>query len=458
MTRLLMVWHALATLAIVALLAWWIPRYFTSDASADYPNRPIQVVVPFGAGGGSDTFVRVLQKGIVEDDLLEQPLVILNQGGGAGTIGSRDVKDAEPDGYKILCLHNAIITAELSGSVDYGPNDFESIAMTGELALVIIVREDAPYEDLPALLQAGKDRPKEVRFGANQGAPAYYATLQLENTLPGADFSIVSADGGADRYAKILGGHLDAGIFSLSEYLDFRSPKGTPPDRNIRAIAIMSPNRNASVPEIPTAMEQGVPVLLSNAHYWWAPKETPKPVLSHLATALEKAMQNETVKQELARLRVDDEFKSGEAMEEAVAATTERFKSVVVEKQNNVPNFIAYVAVIVAALLLWVIAESLAGKPDALPKRKAEFVIDSEPFERRPGTAVACFAGLAVYVFVLGRGWLPFAVASAAMVLIVGGLMTKGERSRWPILLQLALLTGFGTEYLFTQVFETALP
>ena len=171
------------------------------------------------------------------------------------------MKDAEPDGYKILCLHNAIITAELSGSVDFGPKDFESIALTGELALVIMVREDAPYADLPALLQAAKDRPKQIRFGANQGAPAYYATLQLENTLPGADFSIVSADGGADRYAKIIGGHLDAGIFSLSEYLDFRSPEGTPPDRNIRAIAIMSPKRNASVPDIPTATEQDVPVL-----------------------------------------------------------------------------------------------------------------------------------------------------------------------------------------------------
>jgi tripartite-type tricarboxylate transporter receptor subunit TctC len=368
------------------------------------------------------------------------------------------VKDAEPDGYKILCLHNAIITAELSGSVDFGPKDFESIALTGELALVIMVREDAPYQDLPALLQAAKERPKEVRFGANQGAPAYYATLQLESTLPGADFSIVSADGGADRYAKIIGGHLDAGIFSLSEYLDFRSPEGTPPDRNIRAIAIMSPKRSVSVPEIPTAIEQGVPVFLSNAHYWWAPKGTPKPIVRHLATALEKAMQNKTVKQELGRLRVDQAFESGERMDASIAEMTERFKSVVVDKQSNVPNFITYVAAIVAALLLWVIVESLTRKPDDVPKPKSEFVIESEPFERRPGIATACFVGLAVYVLMLGKGWLPFAIASAAMVLVVGGFMTQGERSRWPILLQLALLTGFGTEYLFTQVFETALP
>ena len=174
-------------------------------------------------------------------------------------------------------------------------------------------------------------------------------------------------------------------------------------------------------------------------------------------------MQNETVREELARLRVDPEFKAGEAMDEAIAVTTERFKSVVVDKQSNVPNFITYVAAIVAVLLLWVICESLTSKPDALSEPKSELVIDSEPyasqpFRRRPGIAAACFIALAAYVYLLGKGWLPFTVASAAMVMVVGGFMTQGDRRRWPVLLQLALLTGFGTEYLFTQVFETALP
>tara|TARA_R110002049_G_scaffold72490_1_gene187021 strand:+ start:137555 stop:138931 length:1377 start_codon:yes stop_codon:yes gene_type:complete len=457
-SRLQIAWHTVATVAIVGLLVWWITRLLNTDSSAEYPNRPIQVVVPFGAGGGSDTFVRVLQKGIVEENLLSQPLVIINQGGGAGTIGSRDVLDSDPDGYKIMCLHNAIITAELSGSVDYGPDDFESIAMTGELSLVIMVREDAPYEDLPALLQAAKERPKQVKFGANQGAPSYYATLQLEKTLPGAAFSIVSADGGADRYAKIIGGHLDAGIFSLSEYLDLRSPEGTPPARNIRAIAIMSPKRNASVPDIPTATEQGVPVLLSNAHYWWAPKGTPKPILRRLSGALQQAMQNETVRRELVRLRVEPEFKSGEEMDQWIRETAERFESVVVEQQTNVPDFTKYVAAIVAALMLWVIVESVRHKSDPLIAEESELSFNAEPFQRRPETAAACFIALSAYVYLLGKGWLPFAVASAAMVLVVGGIMVGRQRSRWPVLLQLALLTGFGTEYLFTQVFETALP
>ena len=144
--------------------------------------------------------------------------------------------------------------------------------------MVILVRGDAPFQDITDLLEQARVTPKAVRFGANKGAPAYFTTLQLEESWPGADFSIVSAGGGADRYAKILGGHLEAGIFSLSEYLDFRGGEGTPPEQDVRAIAVLSPERHESIPGVPTAVERGVPVVLSNANYWWAPQGTPPPI------------------------------------------------------------------------------------------------------------------------------------------------------------------------------------
>jgi len=80
-------------------------------AGSAYPQRPIKVVVPFSAGGGSDTFVRILQRAIDEQQLLEEPLVIVNVPGAGGTIGSRRVKDARPDGYTLLLLHDGILTA-----------------------------------------------------------------------------------------------------------------------------------------------------------------------------------------------------------------------------------------------------------------------------------------------------------------------------------------------------------
>lgn len=452
-------WHVVVTGLIVCLVVWWCRRFAAADATIPYPNRPIEVVVPYPAGGGSDTFVRTLQKGFLEDNLLPQPLVVINIAGGGGTIGSREVKDAKPDGYRILCHHNAIITAKLSETVKYGPEAFEPIALTGALTMVVIVRDDSPFSDLQDFLKAAKERPKQLTFGANQGAPAYFTALQLEKSVPGAQLSIVSADGGADRYSKILGGHLDAGIFSLSEYLDFRSSAGTPAEENIRAIACLGRKRHPAIPDVATAIEQGIPAQLSNANYWWAPKGTPVGIQQVLASALEKAMQNETVRSELTRLRIDLDYSRGDEFRELLAETATAFEGAAAKRRSTIPDFTSWVGGTVAALFGLVLLESLfRRRSTASTDPEVGTFNTTEEFVRRPLTAAACFGVLVVYVFVLGQHWLPFAVATALMVLAIGGLMTKWQKQHWMILLQIALLTGLGTNFIFTEVFTTTLP
>lgn len=451
--------NTISWVVIFLLGAWWVDIQISADDSLPYPSRSIEVVVPYPAGGGSDTFVRTLQKGFVEDNLLSQPLAVINIAGGGGTIGSRDVKDATPDGYRILCHHNAIITAKLSETVDYGPEAFEPIALTGTNSMVVIVREDAPYATLRDLLEAAKAAPKQLTFGANQGAPAYFTTLQLEKSVPDAQFSIVSADGGADRYAKIIGGHLTAGIFSLAEFLDLRSGEGTPSDRNIRAIVVLGSERHEAIPDVPTALEQDIPVTLSNSNYWWAPKGTPKEVIAVLAGALEKAMQQDTVRDELKRLRIDLDFSQGKAFAETFEDTAVAFEAAVAKRENKIPDFAKWVGWILVVLFLAILAEAWFGRRSQEPVDTAAGIpVPREDFVRRPMTAVACLGTLAVYVYALGQHWLPFAVATILMVFIIGALMTKWQRQHWLTLLQLALLTGLGTTYIFTEVFTTTLP
>ncbi|MGI9470565.1 MAG: tripartite tricarboxylate transporter substrate-binding protein [Rubripirellula sp.] len=455
MNKPILIWHAVAGTAIFALLAWQAIRIASQESAGEYPDRPIQVVVPYDAGGGSDTFVRILQKGIAEDGLLDQPLVIINQSGGSGTIGSREVKNATPDGYKILCHHNAIITAKLAETVDYGPEAFEAIALTGEMSMVILVRDDSEYRNIKDLLLAAKRTPKSVRFGANKGAPSYFTTLQLEKAVPGAEFNIVSAGGGADRYSKILGGHLESGIFSLSEYLDFRGTEGTPPDQNIRAIALLSSERHESIPDVPTATEMGVPVVLKNANYWWAPKETPEEVLDQWATVLGDVMQNETVLGELSRLRMDPTFDRGDSFKQRLSETVDQFTAVAEQKQASLPNFTLYVGVLVGLLLIWTVVEAIRGDVKSGDSVSPELSTD---YVKRPGIAAACFIALCVYVVLLRQDWMPFAVASVAMVIVIGGIMMRAAPARWLVLIELALLTGLGAQFVFSEVFVTPLP
>lgn len=449
----MIIWHLVANLTIFVLLGWWGFQLFDSGRSDDYPNRPIHIVVPYAAGGGSDTFVRIVQKGIVEESLLEQPLVIVNQPGGIGTIGSREVKNAEPDGYKILCHHNAIITAKLAETVNYGPEAFAPIALTGEMSMVILVRADSVIQNIGDLLDQAKATPRKIRFGANKGAPAYFTTLQLEKANPGAEFSIVSAGGGADRYSKLLGGHLEAGIFSLSEYLDFRGSEGTPLDQDIRAIAVLSNERHESIPDVPTTVEMGVPVILQNANYWWAPKGTPRSIIERLGAVLQQAMKNETVRKELARLRMTPSFDQGDSFQQTLTETIRRFEGVAEQKQAELPDFPKYVGIIVLGLLLWVGVETFMGK--FVPEQS---LLEEKPYTKRPDIALACLLCLCAYVFLLGRGWLPFAITTALMVMAIGGLMFRGQPARWPVLIQLAVLTGFGAQFIFTEIFTTTLP
>ena len=450
-----LLWHAGSVTAITALIGWQVLRSRSQPTETGYPERPVHIVVPYDAGGGSDTFVRILQKGISEDQLLDQPLVIINQPGGSGTIGSREVKNADPDGYKILCHHNAIITAKLAETVDYGPEAFEPIAMTGEMSMVILVRDDSPIENIVDLLQTAKDKPSTIRFGANKGAPAYFTTLQLQKALPGAELSIVSAGGGADRYSKILGGHLEAGIFSLSEYLDFRGIEGTPADENIRAIALLSHQRHESIPDVPTAVEMNIPVVLTNANYWWAPKETPAAIVDFWADVLAKVMQNETVLAELARLRMDPSYEKNSALQERLDDTIKQFNLVAEQEQSWLPNFTVYVGLLLAIFFAWAILETTTRKSD---NKSAASPIESEPFRKRPDIAIVCFVLLTGYVLLLSTGWLPFAFATAAMVALIGGQMMRGAPARWIVLLELAILTGLGSQFLFTEVFVTPLP
>jgi len=455
----LAIWHVIATVGIVLLFIWWFRSGASIRRSDPYPNRPIQVVVPYAAGGGSDTFVRIMQKGIIANDLLPQPLVVVNQPGGIGTIGSREVKNSRPNGYKILCHHNAIITAKLAGTVPYGPEAFEPIAMTGEMSMVVLVRGDSPYSNLHDLLQDARQNPRQIRFGANQGAPAYFTALQLERAVPGAELSIVSSGGGADRYAKILGGHLEAGIFSLSEYLDFRGVEGTPPQRDIKAIAVLGHQRHESIPHVPTAAETGVPVTLSNANYWWAPQGTPAEVIEYLATVLEQTLETEVVRSELRRIRMDPTFDRGQSLNQRIEATVEQFESVTAGQQQSIPNFLNYVTVIVAILLTVVILNSIfAGQNEEL----SHSPLPNDP-PPKLGLAFATLSLLCLYIWLLQQGFVAFAWTSTAAIIVTGSLIlfasqAQRRRQQWLVLCELALLTGFGSQFVFTEILRTPLP
>ena len=297
---------------------------------ADFPDKPITVIVPFAAGGGSDTFVRIFQKAIREEKLSSQPIVVKNVAGAGGTIGSRAAHDAKPDGYTILCLHDGMYTAQHYGNADWGPANFEPIAAIGRSGVVIAVKDNSPFQSLAELMDEAVQRPYELVFGTNIGAPNHYSAMFLQQGKPGAKFRFTQTGGGAKRLAQLKGGHVDLTGFSVGEYEQFKAA-------GIRALAVLSEKREPSFPDLPTAKEQGVDAVHGLMQFWWAPKGTPPEQVAYFEDLLRQAMETETVQKRLASLHVDPIFQIGEPLRETIAERSANLKGIVVEKPPPLP-------------------------------------------------------------------------------------------------------------------------
>lgn len=463
----------IVTLLIILLAA--ARFHLSAETNSDaWPNRPIQVVVPYTAGGGTDSFVRLLSNAIAEEDLLPQPLVVMNQPGGSGTIGSRFVKDARPDGYRILCHHESIITAQLSGTVAFGPDDFVPIAHTGDMVLLVVVREDAAYQSIRDLLQEAKEKPRTVRFGANPGSPAHFTAMKLQAAYPGAELNLITAGGGQKRYISLLGGHLEAGIFSLAEYLSFRSEEGMSPDKNIRALAVLSEKPQPALPGVPTCLQEGIEATSSNAYYWFAPKGTPPEIVDAFSDAFRRAMRNDGVRKTLTEWSISTDFTEGEELRQRLNTRMTGLKPLAFINQTALPNFPLLAGIAAGILTLLVVAIEIKDRKSS-PRRVDEVSLNAptaassarletrKPLNRlRPGSghrrATACFFLLMMYVAVLQSGSIPFVISTALLVFAVGTTICAWNRSRAVPLLQIALAVGLATELVFTHVFAVPLP
>jgi len=446
------VFQGIIFLALLLITAWRLISAISTDQPTQFPQKPIQIVVPYLAGGGTDTFARILQKSLNREDSLGEEFVVTNKDGGSATIGSRQVKDAPPDGYQLLCHHEGIIATQLAGVVDYGPEAFRPIAQTGSIVLLMVVRADSEYRNLNDLLQAAQKNPNSIRVGANQGSPAYFICKQLLGEYPGADFNFISA-GGAKRYTYLLGGKLEAGIFSLAEYVSFRNSNDTPATDNILAIGNFGDKRHPTIPEVATSTEQNLKTRAENAYYIWAPKDTPDHIADILARTFQDTLQSPEVNQELKKLSIDPTFRSGEDLRKHLAVRVEAFQRLSVDAKTELPNFPLWIIGIVAILLITVLVFdskiSVASEAPA-PSNKLHL-------KRASLLGATCLAILIAYVAAL-QFKIPFGIATPLSIFLMGLSISKAKRKQLLILGIIGLGFSLTLEIVFTQLFSVALP
>jgi tripartite-type tricarboxylate transporter receptor subunit TctC len=262
--------------------------------SDDYPSRAVTVVVPFPAGGPSDVVARIVTEHMGKT--LGQKLVIENVGGAGGTIGSGRVASAQPDGYTLLAgsMGSHVSAPVLTPNIKYdSERDFTPVGFTANAPAVIVARKDFPAKNLRefvAYLKANGDKVKQAHGGI--GASSHMACL-LFTEAAGVKPALVAYRGTGPAMNDLIGGHVD--FFCEQAVSVAPQIKGGA----IKAYAVSSNERLAVLAEVPTAKEAGLRYQMNIWAGIFAPKGTPKPIVDRLASALDKALDDPTVKRRL---------------------------------------------------------------------------------------------------------------------------------------------------------------
>jgi tripartite-type tricarboxylate transporter receptor subunit TctC len=261
-----------------------------------YPERPITIVVPFSAGGPTDTVTRLVAEAMSKD--LGQQVLVENATGAGGTLGAGRVAKAEPDGYTLLLHHIGMATsATLYRKLAYKPLEaFEYVGLVTEVPMVIVARKDLEPKDLKALMDYVKANKDKVTYAhAGVGAASHLCGMLFMSKI-GTPLTTVPYKGTGPALTDLMGGQVDL-LCDQTTNTTNQIKAG-----EIKAYATTTPERLAALPDVPTAKEQGLDIDVAIWHGLYAPKGTPKEVVDRLAASLQKALQDETVKTRFASL------------------------------------------------------------------------------------------------------------------------------------------------------------
>jgi len=262
----------------------------------DYPNRPITLVVPYAAGGGNDAMARVPAERMSK--VLGQQIVIENRGGAGGSIATRQVARADPDGYTLVIggTGTLAINPTLYGNVGYDPRkDFAPVGLIGTSALVILVNKDLPVTSVQDLIALAKKEPDKLNYAsAGVGSGIHLSSVYFASEA-GIRLTHIPYKGSGPALTDLLGGHVAIYFSSMPPAI------GLVKEGKVRALAVTGLTRSPIFPDIPTVAETALPGFEAVLHYGIvAPAGTPRAIVDKLNAALRAAVTSDELKSRLA--------------------------------------------------------------------------------------------------------------------------------------------------------------
>jgi tripartite-type tricarboxylate transporter receptor subunit TctC len=299
-------------------------------AQTAWPAKPLTLVVPFPAGGGTDAFARPLSAQLTKQ--LGQQVIIDNKGGAGGNVGAGVAAKAAPDGYTWFmgAVHHAIAPS-IYPKLDYSlANDFIPVALVSSVPQVIVVNpQKVPAKDLKELLAFIRSKPGMLTYGSAGNGSSHHLAGELFKMQTKTFITHIPYRGAGPALQDLMGGQVDMmfdGLGSSAAHI-----KGG----RLRAIAVAGDKRAPGFPDIPTAAEAGVPTYKVATWYGlWAPKGTPAEVVEKMSAELKTALNSPELKTAWTNIGSETPTLAGKAFGDFVSAETQRWAEVV--KAGNI--------------------------------------------------------------------------------------------------------------------------
>ena len=306
--------------ALLTALALWPVAH-----AQTFPNKPIRIVVPFGAGGVADLTARTVAGRLAEQ--LGQSVVIENKPGAGGVVAAETVLKSEPDGHTLLLMSNGTaVSAGLFKSLPFDTlKDFAPISTLGTFDIAIVVPVDSRFKTLGELLAHARSNPGKLNVGSINIGSTQNLAAELFKSTAAMDAQIVPFNGTPAVVTALRGGQIDAAVEVLGPVMSQVQAKA------LRVLAVTGEKRSASLPDVPTARESGLSSFVAAS---WnglaAPARTPRPVIERLQREVVAALANPDVRRRLADLNVEAQSSSPEQAAALLASEVKRWGEVIV--------------------------------------------------------------------------------------------------------------------------------
>jgi tripartite-type tricarboxylate transporter receptor subunit TctC len=309
-----------------ALLIAATPVNAQQTGAANYPDKPVKIIVSTSAGGGVDTVARLVGDRLTK--ILGQPFVVENRGGAGGNIGADAVYNAEPDGYTLLASQPAPITtnATLYKKLSFDPTKLVPVAILSSIPNVLLVKNDLPAKTAQEFMAYVKANPGKLNYASQGPGTTSHLTAELFNKLAGTKMTHVPYKGTGPALNDLVAGHVDLIFMQLEAAI--RLHQGG----KARILAVTTDKRIAALPDTPTMGEVGLKDFISDT---WnaisAPPKTPAPIVAKLNAAINDALKMPEMREQFRKLNLELGGGAPQHMADIVKSDTKRWGEVIVE-------------------------------------------------------------------------------------------------------------------------------